>query len=113
MRYNSYLATLGIFCISCASRQNKAITDETVLRPNIIYILCDDMGYGDIKSLNAESLIPTPNMDKIVLEWNSFYRLPYGLSCFYPYTIRYPYWQICMADQIKAGSAVGLFPVTH
>ncbi|NEW83987.1 MAG: sulfatase-like hydrolase/transferase [Mariniphaga sp.] len=39
---------------------------EKLKKPNIIYILADDMGYGDLKSLNPESRIPTPNMDKIV-----------------------------------------------
>lgn len=33
--------------------------------PNIIYILADDMGYGDIKSFNFESKIPTPNLDNM------------------------------------------------
>lgn len=31
--------------------------------PNIIYILADDMGYGDIEALNPESKIPTPTLD--------------------------------------------------
>lgn len=39
---------------------------ESVQKPNIIYILADDMGYGDLKSLNPDSHIETPNMDKIV-----------------------------------------------
>ncbi len=34
-------------------------------RPNIIYILADDMGYGDVSCLNPESKINTPNIDKI------------------------------------------------
>lgn len=33
--------------------------------PNIIYILADDMGYGDISYLNKKSKIPTPNLDRI------------------------------------------------
>ncbi|MEM6630963.1 MAG: arylsulfatase [Bacteroidota bacterium] len=36
--------------------------------PHIIYILADDMGYGDLSSLNNESGIHTPHMDRIVRE---------------------------------------------
>lgn len=35
-------------------------------RPNVVYILADDMGYGDIGVLNAESRIPTPALDSLV-----------------------------------------------
>jgi len=33
--------------------------------PNIIFILADDLGYGDISALNADSKINTPNIDRI------------------------------------------------
>jgi len=33
--------------------------------PNIIYILADDLGYGDVKCFNQEGKIPTPNLDSM------------------------------------------------
>ena len=33
--------------------------------PNIIFILCDDLGYGDVSCLNPESKIQTPHMDEL------------------------------------------------
>jgi arylsulfatase A len=37
-------------------------------RPNIIYILCDDLGYGDVSCLNPNGKIRTPHMDRLARE---------------------------------------------
>ena len=37
-------------------------------KPNIIYILCDDLGYGDVKCLNSDGKIATPHMDRLAKE---------------------------------------------
>jgi arylsulfatase A-like enzyme len=34
-------------------------------RPNVVFILADDMGYGDVSMNNPQSKIPTPNIDKL------------------------------------------------
>ncbi len=53
---------------SCINKQNETDNASIKTLPNIVYILADDMGYGDLSSLNSKSGIKTPNMDKIVEE---------------------------------------------
>ena len=40
--------------------------------PNIVFILADDLGYGDVASYNSESKVPTPNLDKLASQGLSF-----------------------------------------
>lgn len=38
-------------------------------KPNIVFVLCDDLGYGDIQCLNPEKgKIPTPAVDRLARE---------------------------------------------
>ena len=41
-------------------------------QPNIVFILADDMGYGDLGCYNPDSKIPTPNMDKLASQGMRF-----------------------------------------
>ena len=37
-------------------------------KPNILFILADDLGYGDVSCYNAESKVATPNLDRLARE---------------------------------------------
>src|SRR5687768_15451581 len=41
-------------------------------RPNIVVILCDDLGYGDVKANNANGKIATPHFDRLAREGMRF-----------------------------------------
>ena len=41
-------------------------------RPNIVYILADDMGIDSVSALNAKSGIATPNINKLISQGMTF-----------------------------------------
>jgi len=44
---------------------SQTMEADNAARPNVVFILCDDLGYGDVSSLNPNGKIVTPNMDKL------------------------------------------------
>ena len=46
----------------------QAATD----RPNILVILADDLGYGDVQCFNPKSRIPTPHLNQMAAEGSRF-----------------------------------------
>ena len=48
---------------------NKGVRGfEEQALPNIIFILADDLGYGDVGCFNPESRIPTPHLNRLAAE---------------------------------------------
>jgi len=67
MRKLKIILGLTIVASICFSCQNTNEITSTNL-PNILLILADDMGYGDLGLLNPESKVPTPNLDALSKE---------------------------------------------
>lgn len=54
---------------ACVAGLAAAATSAAIEKPNVIYILADDLGYGDVQALNPEhGKIPTPQMDRLAAE---------------------------------------------
>lgn len=66
-RFAAILVLTILFCAELARAQNA-----TPRRPNIVYILCDDLGIGDVTAFNPNSQIPTPCMDRLASQGMKF-----------------------------------------
>ena len=63
----------AILCVLVAlSPAYSAESIAAATKPNIVLIMADDMGYGDVRSLNPHSKIPTPHLDKLANEGMTF-----------------------------------------
>jgi arylsulfatase A-like enzyme len=59
---------LSVFCCLVFASGARAAAGK----PNVVIILADDLGYGDVHADNPESKIPTPNMDRLAAEGMRF-----------------------------------------
>ena len=53
--FHLFLLTLGV---------SISLSEENQF-PNILFILADDLGYGDVRCYNSESKVPTPHLDQL------------------------------------------------
>ncbi len=64
------LIILSISFWACGGEKQTEILESP--KPNVIYILADDMGYGDLSLLNPEAKFTTPNIDRLASQGVTF-----------------------------------------
>lgn len=69
-----------IICIFTAT----LFTIQSAASPNIVYILADDMGYGDVGALNPNCKFPTPHLDQLAADGMAFTDAHTNSSCCTP-----------------------------
>ena len=65
------ISLISLSVLTCAI--TSVVKAEEAKKPNIIYILADDLGYGDVQVLNPDNgKIATPHMDKLAKQGMTF-----------------------------------------
>lgn len=67
-----YIHSLMLILLVSGCKSNKQYSGSSEELPNIVFIMADDMGYGDVSCYNDQSKISTPNMDGLASEGVSF-----------------------------------------
>ncbi|WP_335964816.1 arylsulfatase [Galbibacter sp. PAP.153] len=61
------------FMLGCTGiPDEKSVESDISSKPNVLIILADDLGYGDLGAYNEQSLVPTPNLDTLALQGVKF-----------------------------------------
>jgi arylsulfatase A-like enzyme len=71
--------------------------------PNIVYILADDLGWGDLGCYNKDSGIPTPNADKLAAEGVRFLDMHSPSSVCTPTRYGILTGRYCWRSRLKSG----------
>ena len=72
MNRRSFCLSLGAALPALSSIRSFARDSGPHSRPNIVYVLADDLGWGDLDAYNSYSAIPTPNANRLTSEGERF-----------------------------------------
>jgi arylsulfatase A-like enzyme len=108
-----FLRTTG--CLAAATvlsdcKSLKAAAARMQRHPNIVFILADDMGYGDIQALNPQSTIPTPGLNKLAEEGLVFTDAHSGSAVCTPTRYGVVTGRYCWRSRLKRGVLNGYSP---
>ncbi|WP_281990630.1 arylsulfatase [Aquimarina aggregata] len=66
-----FLTIIGLVGLVSCSQEKKNQSHQEIKKPNIIYILADDLGYGEL-GCYGQTIISTPHLDKLASKGMKF-----------------------------------------
>jgi arylsulfatase A-like enzyme len=86
------------------------LASAAAAKPNILYILCDDLGYGDVRCLNPAGKIATPHLDRLAAGGMIFTDAHSGSSVCTPTRYGIMTGRYAWRSRLKKGVLGGLSP---
>ncbi|RPI28023.1 MAG: arylsulfatase [Acidobacteria bacterium] len=110
-----FIKTVGVAALTAVNASAAEAPRDGL--PNIVYILADDLGYGDVSCFNPESRIRTPNLDRLAAQGRTFTDAHAGAAVCSPtrygiLTGRYS-WRTRMKSGVLWGYSRSLIPANR
>ena len=110
-------ASAGALALGCSlpdARPEGASPDGGTVppgkRPNIVFLLADDLGWGDVHAFNPRSRIPTPNLDELARQGMRFTDAHSGSAVCTPTRYGVVTGRYCWRSRLKRGVLNGFSP---
>lgn len=110
MNRRQVLKALGLGAAALALPRALDAAQSARKGPNIVYILCDDLGYGDPRCNNPDSKVPTPNIDRLAASGMRFTDAHSGSAVCTPTRYGILTGRYCWRTRLKKGVLEGYSP---
>jgi len=98
------------FCKTLAAAPAIVRGAASTALPNIVYILADDLGWGDLGCYNKESAVPTPNANKFATQGMRFTDMHSPSAVCTPTRYGIMTGRYCWRSKLKSGVLNGYSP---
>lgn len=111
LRMDAFLVELGWLRGSADLVALRALLKTKPPTPNIVVVMCDDLGYGDVHCLNPDhGKIPTPHADRLAAEGMIFTDAHSGSSVCTPTRYGLLTGRHCWRTRLQRGVVTGFAP---